>query len=315
MCALAVWTVPTFAFGLVGVACLLVARRQVRVLVAWAGTVLVVAVGLYLPILRGVVNARTTWGSQAAPLVYSGNVLRNSLYLTAFGPATYVLAACAVGAGVLVWAFRGGRVQPPEGSEHVGQVGREAIADSSDVLPFLTVYAATHLVLLEMGGLSRILHTPYQRNSVFVAFVILLWLLRLCRSPHQRFRRLARLVLAANLLVSAVGISMLVTGHDYSVQRYDVVLRTAPPTTLRSGPSTGATARLWSSAPPETRRFAARTAATWPGVVWLFAVSVRGSMSVPVCSDTRIWPGSSKLTSSASASPWANSATSSAAPR
>ena len=241
MCALAVWTVPTFAFGLVGVACLLVARRQVRVLVAWAGTVLVVAVGLYLPILRGVVNARTTWGSQAAPLVYSGNVLRNSLYLTAFGPATYVLAACAVGAGVLVWAFRGGRVQPPEGSEHVGQVGREAIADSSDVLPFLTVYAATHLVLLEMGGLSRILHTPYQRNSVFVAFVILLWLLRLCRSPHQRFRRLARLVLAANLLVSAVGISMLVTGHDYSVQRYDVVLRTAPPTTLRSVPSTGAT--------------------------------------------------------------------------
>jgi hypothetical protein len=83
---------------------------------------------------------------------------------------------------------------------------------------------------------------------MFVGYAVLLWVLRELRSDNRdrRRRRAATVLIGANLVASAIGVSLLVGGYDYSTARYGDILVTTPPPALRNVSSLGATRVLCS---------------------------------------------------------------------
>jgi hypothetical protein len=249
MFALAIYTVPTFALGMPAVGILLLWRRRGVDALIWAATATVVALLLYLPILHQVLDAarghppaggHRLYGGTLVPGKYSFTVLRDSLYLTAFGStAVWVVMACLLAAGLAVAAAarrpRGPiRLVPSAGSR----------SRATTVFELVAAYSVGALVVIELANATRLTSAPFYRNSLFVGFAVVLWLLRELRptNPNRRRRLGVGLVIGANIVVSIVAVFLLVRGEDYSEARYGDVLLAAPPPTLRTVAGLGATA-------------------------------------------------------------------------
>jgi hypothetical protein len=83
-----------------------------------------------------------------------------------------------------------------------------------------------------------------------VAFAVVLWLLRQLRTGGDagRWRRpLFAGLAAANVVAAAIGVTLLVTAHDYSSARYGDVLLATPPPELRDVSALGATSVVCST--------------------------------------------------------------------
>jgi hypothetical protein len=237
--ALAVYTVPTFALGMLGIGLLLVWRGRVVDAVVWGSTAVAIAVLLYLPILHQVLKAgqghplaggHRVYAGRFAPGDYSFTVLRDSLYLTAFGSnALWLAIAVLLAAGLLVAAAR------TRGGRGPAATGLRRGAGGTTVFALLAAYAIATLAVIEVANATRITSAPFVRNSMFVGFVVMLWLLRELRSDNAspRRRQVAATVIGANLVAGAIGVSLLVGGYDYSTARYGDVLAATPPPELR----------------------------------------------------------------------------------
>jgi hypothetical protein len=247
--ALAIYTVPTFALGMPGVGILLLWRRRGPDALIWAATATVVALLLYLPILHQVLDAarghppaggHRLYGGTLVPGKYSFTVLRDSLYLTAFGSTVAWVAVAGLLAAALVVAVAARRPRRPV--RLVPSV--ESRDRATTVFELVAAYSVGTLVVIELANATRLTSAPFYRNSLFVGFAVVLWLLReLRRTNPSRRRRLGfGLVVGANIAISIVGVSLLVRGLDYSEARYGDVLLAAPPPTLRSVAGLGATA-------------------------------------------------------------------------
>jgi hypothetical protein len=249
--ALSIYTVPTFALGMLAVGILLFWHRRWVDAVVFGGTAAVLALILYLPILGQVVRAghgHVHYGARFAVGTYSFNVLRNSLYLTAFGDRQSVSTAwhgglwlavalpvlCAL--GVLAYRRRG---------ELRGSLRRLAPGPrDTTVFALVAAYSVGALAVIEIAVATGLTAAPFYRNSLFVAFAVVLWLLRQLRPGEGgwRWRRpLFAAVVAANVIAAAIGISLLLTGRDYSIDRYGDVLIATPPPELRDVSALGAT--------------------------------------------------------------------------
>jgi hypothetical protein len=251
--ALSVYTVPTFALGVLGVVILLAWHRRWVDAVVFGATAGLLALVLYLPILHQVLRAgqghptaggHRHYAGRFAPGAYTFNVLRDSLYVTAFGPSVLwagVLCAALVAVAVLAYrrwaAFRawlGGFAPGPR---------------QTTVFALVAAYSAGALVIIELANATHITSAPFYRNALFVAFAVVLWLLRQLRrgAPAGRRRTLFAALVAANVVAAAIGVSLLVTGHDYSTARYGDVLLATPPPALRDVASLGATSVVCST--------------------------------------------------------------------
>jgi hypothetical protein len=244
--ALAVYTVPTFALGMLGIGLLLLWQRRLVEVLVWGASAAAVALVLYLPILHQVLKAgqghplaggHRLYAGRFAPGDYSFTVLRDSLYLTAFGSTVlWLVIAAAIAAVVLVAALRMGGGLAPLGA------GLRRAAQEVTVFPLLAAYAAATLAVIEVANATRITSAPFVRNSLFVGYVVVLWLLRELRTGNSdRRRRLAAVVVGANLVASVIGVWLLVGGYDYSTARYGDVLLATPPAQLRDVSGLGAT--------------------------------------------------------------------------
>jgi hypothetical protein len=110
------------------------------------------------------------------------------------------------------------------------------------VSALLAVYSAGALVVIELANGTRITSSPFVRNSLFVGYAAMLLLLReLRRGNTDRRRRLAAVLIGANLVASAIGVSLLATGRDYSTARYGDIMLATPPPELRDVSDLGAT--------------------------------------------------------------------------
>ncbi len=249
MFALSIYTVPTFALGMPGIGILLLWRRRGADVLIWAATATVIALLLYLPILHQVLDAarghppaggHRLYGGTLVPGRYSFSVLRDSLYLTAFGSdAVWVAIACLLTAGLVVAVA----VRRPRGPIRLVPSATSRSRDTT-VFELVAVYSVGTLVIIELANATRLTSAPFYRNSLFVGFAVVLWLLRELRrtNPSDRRRLGFGLVVGANLVVSIVGVFLLLRGQDYSEARYGDVLLAAPPPTLRDVAGLGATA-------------------------------------------------------------------------
>jgi hypothetical protein len=210
----------------------------------WGATATAVALLLYLPILHQVVKAgqghplgggHRLYAGRFLPGVYSFTVLRDSLYLTAFGSNVLWLAiVVAVAAGLIVARRRGGRGFPAD--------ALRGAARETTVFTLLAAYAVGTLVVIELANATRITSAPFVRNSLFVGYAVVLWLLYELRIGNSdRRRRVAAGLIGANLVASAIGVALLVAGHDYSTARYGDTLIATPPSSLRDLSGLGAT--------------------------------------------------------------------------
>lgn len=244
--ALAIYTVPTFALGMVGIGILLLWQRRLVDTVLWGATAVVIAVLLYLPILHQVLRAgqghplaggHRIYAGRYAPGEYTFTVLRDSFYLTAFGSnALWVVIAAVVVAGLVVAAAR------MDGTRAFLAGCLRPARDTTSVFALLAVYSAGALVVIELANGTRITSSPFVRNSLFVGYAAMLLLLReLRRGNTDRRRRVAAALIGANLVASAIGVSLLVSGHDYSTARYGDILLATPPSELRDVSDLGAT--------------------------------------------------------------------------
>jgi hypothetical protein len=248
--ALAVYTVPTFALGMLGVGVLLIWHRRWMDVFFWGSTAALIALLLYLPIIHQVLSAAR--GHPAAggyrhyagtllPGAYSLAVLRDSLYLTAFGSNVLWLGiAFAVAAGLLLTAVvRSLGDQSRLWAWHIVPARRE-----TTVFQLVAAYSVGDLAVIELANATHLTSAPFSRNSLFVGYTVVLWLLReLRRSDNGRWRRRVFAVLVgANLVASGIGVSLLVGGYDYSTARYGDVLLATPPPALRDVSHLGATA-------------------------------------------------------------------------
>jgi hypothetical protein len=260
--ALSVYTVPTFALGMLGVVILLFWHRRWVDAVAFGGTAAVLALILYMPILHQVLRAGHVaaghgyWqdGGRFALGAYAFNVLRDSLYLTAFGDRQSVstkwhggLWLAVVGpvlGGLVMLAYRG------RGELRVS-LGRLAPGPrDTTVFALIAAYSMGALAVIEIANATRLAAAPFYRNSIFVAFAVVLWLLRQLRPGESgwRWRRpLFAGLVAANLVAAAIGVSLLVTGRDYLPSRYGDVLSATPPPELRDVSALGATSIVCST--------------------------------------------------------------------
>jgi hypothetical protein len=251
--ALAVYTVPTFALGVLGVVVLLGWHRRWVDAMVFGTAAGVLALLLYLPILHSVVRAGQGHPSSGGPRHYAGhfapgvytfNVLRDSLYVTAFGPDLLwagVVGLAVVGLGVVAYRRRAalrvwlGRLAPGP---------RE-----TTVFALVAAYSAGALLIIEVAIAARITSAPFYRNALFVAFAVVLWLLRQLRTDGDggRRRTLFAALVAVNVVAAAIGVSLLVTGRDYAASRYGDVLLATPPPELRDVAALGATSVVCST--------------------------------------------------------------------
>jgi hypothetical protein len=250
--ALSVYTVPTFALGMLGVVILLFWHRRYLDAVVFGVTAAVLALILYLPILHQVLRADQDQsrqiGGRFALGAYTFNVLRDSLYLTAFGDRQSVsttwqggLWLAVVGpvlGGLVVLAYR------RRGELRVS-LGRLAPGPrDTTVFALIAAYSVGALAVIEIANATGLIAAPFYRNSLFVAFAVVLWLLRQLRPGDSgwRWRRaLFAGLVAANVVAAAIGVSLLVTGRDYLPSRYGDVLSATPPPELRDVSALGAT--------------------------------------------------------------------------
>lgn len=249
--ALAVYTVPTYALGMLGIGLLLLWQRRLVDTVVWAGTAVLLSLLLYRPILHEVLTAgqghppaggHRLYGGRLAPGDYSFTVIRDSFYVTAFGSTVLWAAVAAVLAvALIVAAARTERVR-----SSVATALREAAGEST-VFTLAAAYAVSTLVVIEVANATRITAAPFARNSMFVGYALMLWLLRELRlgNPDRR-RRIAAAVIGANLVAGAIGVSLLVGGYDYSTSRYGDILIATPPPALRNVAGLGATSLVCS---------------------------------------------------------------------
>jgi hypothetical protein len=246
--ALAVYTVPTFALGVLGVVILLGWHRRWVDAVIFGATAGVLALVLYLPILHQVLRAgqghpaaggHRHYAGRFAPGAYTFNVLRDSLYLTAFGPSVlWAAVVCAVVIGLAFLAYR-------RRATLRGSLARLAPGPrKTTVFALVAAYSAGALAIIELANATRVTSAPFYRNALFVAFAVVLWLLRQLRKDGDawgRRRTLFAALVAANVVAAGIGVSLLVTGHDYSASRYGDVLLATPPPELRDVTALGAT--------------------------------------------------------------------------
>lgn len=247
--ALAVYTVPTFAFGMVGIAVVLSWYRRLRDVLVWGVTAVVVAVVLYSPILHQLLSlSRATFEDlpPQAPGAYSLGMLRASLYLTAFGRNVMVLVAAGVVLALAVgfWCApalfgRSIAAVPARAASRDGPGG--PVARHATVFQLVGAYALGYVVVVLLLDVVHRIHAPYYRNSIFVGFALVLLLLRGMRSSSGWWRRVAAAAVVVNLVAGAVGVSLLVTGLDYSSTMYGNILNNIPPRSFREVSRLGAT--------------------------------------------------------------------------
>jgi hypothetical protein len=240
--ALAIYTVPTFALGMLGVGLLLLWRRRVQDAVVWGATAVLGALLLYAPILHQVLDAarghpvaggHRVYAGRLVPGDYTFTVLRDSLYLTAFGgDALWIGITCVLIAAALVVTYPRRSFRMPRRN------------GDTTVFELLAVYSVSTLAIIEAANATHLTAAPFYRNSLFVGFAVVLLLLReLRRSNDHEWRRLGcGVVVGANLVAAAIGVILLVRGDDYSQARYGDVLLAAPPPSLRDVSDLGATA-------------------------------------------------------------------------
>jgi hypothetical protein len=246
--ALAIYTVPTFALGMVGVVALLLWHRRTTDVLVWGSTATLIALLLYLPIIHEVVSAGRGhpagggfrhYAGTLTPGAYSVSVLRDSLYLTAFGSdALWLSIAFVLAAGLVFTAVR-----RPGGLSRLRAMAVAAAGRDTTVFDLVAAYSVGTLVVIELANATRLTAAPFYRNSLFVGYAVVLWLLReLGRGDAERWRRGVFVALVgANLVASTIGVSLLLRGDDYSTSRYGDVLVTTPPPALRNVSHLGAT--------------------------------------------------------------------------
>jgi hypothetical protein len=252
--ALSVYTVPTFALGVLGVVVLLFWQRRWVDAVIFGGTAAALALVLYLPILHQVLRAgqghpaaggHRHYAGRFAPGAYTFNVLRDSLYLTAFGPSVlWAAVVCVVAAGLGVLAYRR-RAGLRASLARLAPGPRD-----TTVFALVAAYSAGALVIIELANATHLTSAPFYRNALFVAFGVVLWLLRQLRrggEGERRRRTVFAALVAANVVAAGMGVSLLVTGHDYSTSRYGDVLLATPPPQLRDVAALGATSVVCST--------------------------------------------------------------------
>jgi hypothetical protein len=235
--ALAIYTVPTFALGMVGVGALLLWHRRTVDVLVWGSTATLIALLLYLPIIHEVVSAGRGhpagggfrhYAGTFTPGAYSLAVLRDSLYLTAFGSDALWLGIAFALASVLVFAAVRGRR---------GLLAMEVAPARRDTTVFdlVAAYSVGALAVIELANATRVTASPFYRNSLFVGYAVVLWLLReLGRRDAELWRRrMFVAIVGANLVAGTIGVSLLLRGDDYSTSRYGDVLVTTPPPALR----------------------------------------------------------------------------------
>lgn len=247
--ALAVYTVPTFALGMPGVGALLLWRRRGMDAFVWGSTAAVLALLLYLPIIHQVLGAarghpaaggHRLYAGTLLPGAYSLTVLRGSLYLTAFGSdALWLGIAAGLAAGLVLAAA----ARPRRGRSRPSARGVAPARRDTTVFELVAAYSIADLAVIELSNATHLTSAPFYRNSLFVGYAVVLWLLRELRtSDDGRWRRHVFFALVgANLVASAIGVSLLVGGYDYSAARYGDVLLATPPPALRDVSHLGAT--------------------------------------------------------------------------
>jgi hypothetical protein len=246
--ALAVYSVPTFALGVLGVVILLGWHRRWVDAVVFGASAGILALVLYLPVLHQVVRAGEGhpvtgaprhYAGRFAPGVYTFNVLRDSLYVTAFGPdILWAGVVCAAAAGLAFLAYR------RRTAVRVWLGGFAPGPRETTVFALVAAYSVAALAIIEVAIATRITSAPFYRNALFVAFAVVLWLLRQLRTDGgggRLQRTLFAALVAANVVAAGIGVSLLVTGRDYSTSRYGDVLLATPPPELRDVAALGAT--------------------------------------------------------------------------
>jgi hypothetical protein len=184
------------------------------------------------------------------PGVYTLNVLRNSLYLTAFGwrdevsgqrigsGAVWLGVACLLAGAIAMVASRrryGLRISPQRFAP-----GHR----NTTVFALVAAYSVGALAVIEFANATRLTSAPFERHSLFVGFAVVLWMLRQLRRDAAGLRwrrRVFGILVAGNLVAAAIGVTLLVSGYDYSPWRYWNVLVATPPPTLRDVSALGAT--------------------------------------------------------------------------